>query len=154
MPKTYLVAGVSIFVIAAILGSILIVKSNLPENKIGLEQPSGITPPVQNPTDLPNVSVTSSVQTTNTKTGEIELTISSPTDKSVISSQTVTVKGKTKPLADVAVNDQEKKADGSGNFSAIITLEEGENSIFVLVSDEDGNNAEKELTVTYQPEDK
>lgn len=80
---------------------------------------------------------------------EISLTISSPANGATVTSPTVTVRGKTVPKADVSVNDKDVVADANGNFSAIITLDDGENTIVVVASDANGNNTEKELAVTY-----
>ena len=82
---------------------------------------------------------------------EIYLEILSPKQSSVINSPSIFVKGKTVPQADVFVNDTEAKADNSGNFSVNLNLDEGENNITVLTNDSDGNFAEKELIVSYEP---
>lgn len=83
---------------------------------------------------------------------DANLTISSPTNNSTVSSASATVVGNTFPNADVTVNDAEVKADSSGNFSTELTLEEGENIIIVNAVDEAGNAAEQEITVTYETE--
>ena len=62
----------------------------------------------------------------------------------------VTVTGKSFPYAEVFINDTEIKADASGNFTAPVTLDEGENIISVMANDENGNSAEQEITVTYE----
>ena len=80
---------------------------------------------------------------------EITLTITSPSDGATVTSATVTVKGKTAPRAEVFINDVSTVADANGNFSANITLDEGENPIVIFANDADGNVAEKEITVTY-----
>lgn len=79
----------------------------------------------------------------------LALEISQPTDGLVISLPQFTVKGKTSAFAIVSVNDSELKADASGNFSTLLTLDEGENTIVIVANDSAGNYAEKELTVTY-----
>lgn len=81
----------------------------------------------------------------------LTLTITSPTNAQTVTSDTITVKGKTTPLAEVFVNDLELKADASGNFSQSLTLEEGDNYILIVANDADGNFAEKELSITYTP---
>jgi hypothetical protein len=77
------------------------------------------------------------------------LSVTSPADKSTVTSPTVTVRGKTAPNADVFVNDAEAKADANGSFAVSVTLDEGENPIVISVNDADGNYAEQELSVTY-----
>ena len=80
---------------------------------------------------------------------EITLTITSPSDGATVTASSLTVKGKTAPWAEVFVNDIGTVADANGNFSAKLTLDEGENPIVVFANDADGNVAEKEITVTY-----
>ncbi|MBI5019028.1 hypothetical protein HZB58_02035 [Candidatus Gottesmanbacteria bacterium] len=79
----------------------------------------------------------------------ISLTVSSPTNNTTTSSESISVKGKTVAGAEVFVNDVETRADASGNFSVTITLDEGENYILIVVNDALGNYSEKELTVIY-----
>lgn len=80
----------------------------------------------------------------------LTLEVYQPKDKATVNSSTITVAGKTSALADVFVNEKELKADSNGNFSTNLNLDEGENIITVIVSDEQGNYAEKELTVTLE----
>ena len=78
------------------------------------------------------------------------LTVNQPLDKAVVNQPNLTVSGKTKPLVDVFINDTQLKADTQGNFSGSLSLEEGENTIVIVVNDDSGNFAEKELTVTLE----
>lgn len=80
---------------------------------------------------------------------EISLTISSPANGATVTTALVVVRGKTKPNAEVFVNDESTVADGSGNFSVSLTLDEGDNPIVVSANDEDGNVAEKEFNVNF-----
>ncbi len=79
----------------------------------------------------------------------LTLSVASPTDGAEVTSPTVIVKGKTMPNAEVFVNDTNGTADTNGNFSIATSLDEGENTVIVIVNDADGNVAEQELTVTY-----
>ncbi len=88
---------------------------------------------------------------TTQPTSEILLEISKPQDKSTVTSPAISIMGKTQPQTEVYINDQTLIADNNGNFSASLTLDEGENIINVLVVDDEGNSAEAELTVTYEP---
>lgn len=81
----------------------------------------------------------------------ITLTISTPSNNTTVSGNSLTVKGKTVAGAEVFVNDSETKADAGGNFSVILTLEDGENYILVVANDAVGNYSEKELNITYTP---
>lgn len=92
-----------------------------------------------------------SAASTQTVSGNITLIVSSPSDSTTVNSPDITVSGKTTPNADVFVNDQEIKADASGNFSVKLTLDEGDNPITVTASDEQGNYIEKDITVNFIP---
>lgn len=81
---------------------------------------------------------------------DANLTILTPTNNSTVNSATTTVTGKTFPTADVVINNNEVKADGTGNFSTTVTLDEGENIITVTATDEEGNVAEQEIMVMYE----
>lgn len=78
------------------------------------------------------------------------LEVTQPKDKTTVNSPEVTVAGKTNAGVDVFVNEKELKADNGGNFSTTLNLDEGENVITVVVSDNQGNYAEKELIVTLE----
>lgn len=79
----------------------------------------------------------------------IPLAITYPKDKSTVASSAITIKGQTTPNAEIAVNEIDTKADSSGNFSAAVSLDEGENTIIVVANDQNGNYSEKEVTVTF-----
>lgn len=96
-------------------------------------QPSEVS---QTPTPTPNVQ-------------QISLSVSAPASGTTVTSPTVVIKGKTLPKADVFVNDTQVTADAQGNFSATITLDEGENTIVIAANDADGNSSEQELMITY-----
>lgn len=81
----------------------------------------------------------------------LTLIVTNPTTGQTVTTAQVTIKGKTSPKAEVFVNDAELVADASGNFSQVVVLEDGENYILVVANDVDGNFAEKELSITYEP---
>lgn len=107
------------------------------------------------PSDTSQVTITpSKVETTKDSlvlSSGITLSVSLPVNNSTVSNSSLTVKGKTVAGAEVFINDTETKADTVGNFSATITLEEGDNYILVVANDAAGNYSEKELSVTYTP---
>lgn len=82
--------------------------------------------------------------------GDITLTITSPKNGAKITSNSVTVRGKTAPRAEVFVNEATSTADANGNFVVSLSLDEGENVIVVFANDIAGNFAEQELTVIYE----
>ncbi len=84
-----------------------------------------------------------------TPVNQIKLVVLTPVDKAVVTLPTLKVTGQTVPNADVAINEIDTKSDASGNFSANVSLNEGDNPIIVDAFDENGNTSEQELTVTY-----
>lgn len=78
----------------------------------------------------------------------LPLEVLQPQDKQTISTAQITVKGKTAANAEVFVNEKELKADKNGNFATTLTLDEGDNYLYVAASDQDGNFAERELVIT------
>lgn len=84
-----------------------------------------------------------------TQISQITLTVSSPVNNSTVTTAKVVVKGKTLPKAEVFVNEAEGVADGNGNFSLSVNLDEGSNDIIVTAVDAEGNVAETVVTVTY-----
>lgn len=66
---------------------------------------------------------------------ELFLTVNSPEDETVVSTETVTVSGLTAPDAIVSVNGQIIDVDPLGEFSASVVLLEGPNLIEVVSSD-------------------
>jgi len=87
----------------------------------------------------------------NQTNANLALTVTSPLNGAIVKNSSISIQGKTVPKADVFVNDMETVADSKGNFSINLNLEEGENIISVSANDADGNYAEQELTVTYEP---
>ena len=96
----------------------------------------------------PSVAPTAIPVLTN---GGLTMVVTSPPNGQTVTTEKITIKGKTSPLAEVFINDAALVADASGNFSQIITLEEGDNYILVVANDADGNFAEKELSIVYEP---
>ena len=98
----------------------------------------------------PTISATENQTPILTNAG-LSLTVISPINGQTVTTSQITVTGKTAPFAEVFVNDVELKADVAGNFSQGMTLEEGENYILIVANDTDGNFAEKELSIIYEP---
>jgi hypothetical protein len=81
----------------------------------------------------------------------LPLTVSEPLNDSVVTSQTVTVRGVTNADATVSVNGKIVSVDESGNFGEPVALDVGPNLIEVLASDFYGNSAAVTITVIYSP---
>ena len=103
-----------------------------------------IIQPATTSTPAPEVSGATSFQ----------LTVDSPGDKSSTSSATTLVSGKTAPGATLVIfaNSDEKiaSADATGNFSASVKLEEGENEISVTAFANKINSAVVHRNVTLE----
>jgi len=81
----------------------------------------------------------------------LTIVINEPADKVTVSSEKLTIKGTVStPSAEVFINDNEIKTDAAGNFFTEVSLDEGENEIIIIANDEQGNYAEKTLTVNLQ----
>ncbi|PIT89413.1 MAG: hypothetical protein COU27_00375 [Candidatus Levybacteria bacterium CG10_big_fil_rev_8_21_14_0_10_36_7] len=85
--------------------------------------------------------------------GAPELEIASPNDKQSFGrgDQNISVSGKTDNGSDIAVNGFRAIVDSEGNFSYTLTLQDGENKITVVATNQAGNSTSKELTVSYSP---
>ena len=87
--------------------------------------------------------------TANPQVSGLDLSVSFPANNTTITTPTLVVRGKTKAKAQVAVNEAETVADTTGNFSVTVKLDEGENTLFIVVNDDMGNVTEQSLTVIY-----
>ena len=88
--------------------------------------------------------------TIDTSAQKLTLSVSSPADGAVVKAVNVTIKGKTAPMAEVSINDVDTKADAGGNFSAVIKLDEGENYVVVVATDDNGDFAKLEMMVNSE----
>lgn len=86
------------------------------------------------------------------KNNEISLEITAPKDGEILTKSPVSVTGTTVKGAEVFINDSETKADNDGDFKVSISLDEGENEIFVVVNDSEGNYAESSVKVSLNTE--
>ncbi len=82
------------------------------------------------------------------------LTIDQPEDRSTVSTQGLTIKGRSTPGARVvrdisAAPDQETSADSDGVWAMDVVLEEGDNELTFRVGDDQAT--EQTLTLTFQP---
>lgn len=152
--KKLIPAVVFIAVIAAVIGGFVMmqgksVKSPLPVNKTADNDINNPTAALNSP--LPSATVTTNQKNKPANFISIPLNISVPVNGASFSNPTLTVKGKTIAKAEVIVNETDTAADTSGNFTADITLDEGDNIISITAIDAEGNSTEKELTVSYNP---
>ncbi len=85
----------------------------------------------------------------NNGTTSLPLQITEPQDEITVNTSTIEVKGVTTADAVVTINGSLVDVDESGKFSTTVSLEEGPNSIEVVASDSQGNEANQVLTVIY-----
>ena len=133
-----------LFLIAVGIGGFIIFNKRLTESRENKEREDMFS----------EQSIPTETTSSNRSVGALEQTfklqVLSPSDKSTVTSPTITFRGNTVAGAEVFVNDKETTADAQGNFSVQLTLEEGDNPIMVVANDADGNVSEAEITVTYE----
>ena len=118
-------------------------------------------PPLPTATAPPPTPTTAAAAPTPTPTAAAALTpgegerlfivILEPEDESVVSTETVAVRGTTTADAVVSVNGAVVEVDAQGSFEAIVTLEEGPNLIEVVASDLTGAGESRDIVVVYIP---
>jgi len=142
-----LLVVILLFSILCVIGLYLSQKKN---TEI-FQEPASISSPMPTPVvSMPPKEEQQRVITKDEKTHiALTLVVTAPTDKSIVTNPTLTVKGKTSPKAEVFVNESEGVADNDGNFSLTITLDEGDNPVIVMVNDSEGNLAEKDMNIIY-----
>lgn len=79
------------------------------------------------------------------------LKVTEPKDESIVTSSVIPVSGTTSPDAVVSVNGEVVEVDERGNFSTMLTLEEGPNTIEVVATDFEGNKESTILAIVYIP---
>ncbi|MCL6096817.1 MAG: hypothetical protein M1444_04035 [Patescibacteria group bacterium] len=89
--------------------------------------------------------------TVSFKNSAPSLSVDSPSDGQSFSKDqnNVAVKGKTDPGVNVTVNGFWAIIDENNNFSYTLPLQNGDNQIKVIATDQAGNTTEKDLKVTY-----
>jgi len=83
-----------------------------------------------------------------------ELTMATPLDGTQVYGElkrNIEVRGVTDPEAEVMINDYFSVVGSDGSFSTRLKLEEGDNIIVVIASDEAGNETKEEIHVRYSP---
>ncbi len=108
--------------------------------------------PSSKPTPTP-VTVSATPSPAATQANQTSLTLSSPADEALVTTNKVTVSGKASPQAVVVIlsedNQQILTADAKGEFTTSVTLVPGYNSLRVQAYDPDGNMTESSALVTY-----
>jgi len=82
---------------------------------------------------------------------EFFLTVTQPAGDSIIDADKVEVRGRTTPDAVVSVNGELAEVDEEGNFTMMVVLEEGPNTIEDIASDLEGNEERHTLVIVYVP---
>jgi len=120
----------------------------------GIDSTSSVLDSAESDSLAVSDSLASSVDTLvveeDTRPSGLPLSVSTPAADAVVSSATISVKGKTAPGATVAVRDEQTGADAGGAFSVSVSLDPGPNIIRVEAR-LGGVSAQSELSVTYRP---
>jgi hypothetical protein len=82
--------------------------------------------------------------------GGLSLVLTAPTDGAIVSTSSIKVAGRSSPGAAVSVNDTIGMADNQGKFELQVPLDQGLNTLEVVVSDESGRQLTYYLAVTSQ----
>ncbi len=81
--------------------------------------------------------------------GTVALSVSQPQNETTVYAADLVVKGETEADAVLSVNGVTVEVNEDGSFSTTVTLEEGPNSIEVLASDFEGNEASVVRSIIY-----
>lgn len=110
-------------------------------------------PLTQKPTPTPITSPSPGVNPTVTPTPSIELNITQPENESVYATAKIDVQGSTSAKSTVIIKTEKDVYNGlsdtSGNFSIPIELEAGLNLVQVTSIDDQDNQKDVDLIVTY-----
>ncbi len=145
--------NIVLVVLAALLliGGLTYALKQAPANRPTTSSQPSLAPVSMVPDSNQNITPSSQPTSREPTTATLNLNIVEPKNGAVVNSSNLKVSGKTVASADVFVNDKELTADSAGNFSTTIGLDEGDNSVIVSANDDNGNYAEQELTITYEP---
>ncbi len=92
---------------------------------------------------------TATVESSSSQTFLLEIT--SPQNESVVTTPSITVRGKSTEDAVVSVNGQLADVGADGTFESFVSLESGPNTIEIVANDFNGGQNSKILTVIYVP---
>lgn len=99
-------------------------------------------------------SNTGTILPTNSKQKKVNekifLQVNEPKNNITVNNPIINIGGKTISNAFIFINEQELKADLNGSFESATTLEEGENYILIVASDDLGNSVEKDILVNLE----
>ena len=115
--------------------------------------PAEITPtptPTPEPTPAPVPTPTPEPTPAPTPVGFF-LKVTEPKDESIVTTSIIHVSGMTTVDAVPSINGEIVEIDEHGNFSTVVTLDEGPNYIEVIASDLDGNQEVVTLLIIYLP---
>jgi hypothetical protein len=81
------------------------------------------------------------------------LTVVSPVDRKVVTGNDprISITGSTDPEARLTINDRIVIVSYDGKFSYNLVLNPGDTTVVIIATDRNGNQARKEMTLTYNP---
>lgn len=105
------------------------------------------------PQPSPKATISPSPTPSNSQITNNQLTINTPDDEALVTSNSITISGSTAPAAKLLIisenGEQTAVADASGNFSFDVDLITGFNVITIHSYSADGQEFSKSLTITY-----
>ena len=152
MNKNYLVIVSVLLILVVAVGGYAFYKANK-QQVLYQNNPIQTTTPTPTPAaaTTPDKNSPSTSGKSDALVNQIPLTIPSIKDGDKVSTPRLLVSGTTSPKADVNINGTDYVANAVGKFSTTLTLDEGENAIYVTATDENGKISEWNATVTYEP---
>jgi len=103
-----------------------------------------------NSKNIVTIQPTDIIKKTVNKSEKIFLQVDEPKNNIIVNNQIINISGKTIANGYIFINEQELKADVNGVFASATTLEEGENYILIVASDDLGNSVEKDIFVNLE----
>ncbi|PIP63779.1 hypothetical protein CO165_04115 [Candidatus Roizmanbacteria bacterium CG_4_9_14_3_um_filter_33_18] len=122
---------------------ILIVFSNYQKNNQTIKK-------MLNSKNVVTIQPTDLIKKTVNKSEKIFLQVDEPKNNITVNNAIINISGKTIANGYIFINEQELKADVNGVFASATTLEEGENYILIVASDDLGNSVEKDIMVNLE----
>lgn len=138
--KSLLIALVAIFCV--LVGGLIVYQSQRRPRSAEVVGNTAISP-IGNSSNQPNDTPLPQI------TSNLSLQIDSIANGDIVTDALLVISGTTQPDAEVFINDKEVLADDNGRFSVSLTLDEGENSIFIVANTSEGDFAAEELVVIY-----
>jgi bacillopeptidase F len=148
-PQSFLLPGVIVAAALIIIGSSITILTQK-KNKPDINNKENAKSQTEQSAENSAPSLEPEIETTSLDDNQAQLVIADPKTNITTSLPNYTIAGKTSKNAEITVNNQNLDADGQGNFSVKVSLDEGDNYFLISAVDENGNSSEQEVMITYQ----